>query len=244
MKIDGKFIVLGVFVCLASSVVPAHADGMFKPWKVKGWTQWHPQKGNHVLAAVGTQQYFAKPDPAPPAQPKPPMVKAEPAKPVVKEPVKVAKVEKPAPAPMVEKPNPDKDGDGVLNEQDLCPETPEGVKVNKQGCWILGKIFFHFDKATIQSQFTDELDEMVDYLVKNPQYKVELGGHTDNWGKDVYNQDLSKKRADAVMGYFRDKGVASLRMKSIGYGQSRPDTDNSTIKKRYFNRRVEVHPYK
>ena len=231
MKIDRKFVIFSGLLCFLFGATAAQAGDNEGLWSVKGWTQWHPHQGNNTLSAIGTQYYFGSPDPE---------VVVEPEVVSMSEPI----VKLPEVVKVVEQPSPDLDGDGVLNEQDRCPTTPTGVAVNKQGCWVLGKIFFLFDKAHVQAKFTKELDQMVDYLLAHEELNVELGGHTDSTGTEAYNNDLSVKRSMAVMEYFRKKGVGSLRMKSFGYGMMQPDTDNSTKKQRSLNRRVEVHPFK
>ena len=94
----------------------------------------------------------------------------------------------------------DRDGDGVLDRTDRCPNTPKGAKVNRQGCWVLKGIEFDTGKSTIKSQSTMVLDEVVTVLMKNPSLKVEVQGHTDNVGTQENNQALSQRRADAVTG--------------------------------------------
>jgi len=70
----------------------------------------------------------------------------------------------------------DRDGDGVLDRADKCPNTPKGAKVNRQGCWVLKGIEFDTGKSTIKSQSTMVLDEVVAVLMKNPSLKVEVQG--------------------------------------------------------------------
>jgi OmpA-OmpF porin, OOP family len=196
---------------------------------------------------VGTQHYFSKADPKLVKKPEPvvslPAMDVPPVEPESPEPIVQAIKMEPV-FEKVELPI-DPDGDGVLNNgEDLCPETPAGKQVNKQGCWILGKIFFRFEKADIQPHFTAKLDRMVEILKADPSLQVELGGHTDNLGAESLNEDLSGSRAIAVKKYFTEQGIDSARMTSIGFGLSRPDTDNATVVNRYHNRRVEIHPYK
>jgi outer membrane protein OmpA-like peptidoglycan-associated protein len=260
MKIEKRWLIFSGLVILLLSVAPAQASDVEGKWRHKGWTQWHPHQGSNALSAVGTQQFFAPADPeaAKAAKPVklvkpiklPPPPKREPVAEVKR--VRVLDIPKVAPPPPVAPPpsvakvevSPDLDGDGVLNEQDLCPDTPNGETVNRQGCWILGKIFFLFEKADILPRFIGELDRIVSYLKANPELKVELQGHTDNLGGESLNDDLSNQRAIAVMDYFNKNGIKQPRMKSIGFGSLRPDTDNSDVVKRFFNRRVEVHPFK
>ena len=69
---------------------------------------------------------------------------------------------------------------------------------------------------------------------------MELGGHTDNVGSDAYNQKLSESRASAVRQALMDKGIASERMTSKGYGATKPAYPNDTEEHRALNRRTEM----
>jgi len=100
---------------------------------------------------------------------------------------------------------------------------------------------FDFDKATIRNADIAELRKAVDFVKKYQGYKVSIEGHTDNIGSEQYNQRLSERRAAAVKEYVLKQGVADgARIKTKGYGKSKPIADNSTEKGRFENRRVEI----
>ena len=100
---------------------------------------------------------------------------------------------------------------------------------------------FDFDKATIRSADTAELQKAIGFVKKYRGYKVSIEGHTDNIGSEQYNQRLSKRRAAAVKEHLLKHGVADgARLKTKGYGKSKPIADNSTEKGRFENRRVEI----
>lgn len=136
----------------------------------------------------------------------------------------------------------DADGDGIPDNLDRCPKTPYGAKVNAQGCWVLGDVLFAFNKADIKPQYNGMLDDAVKVLMRNPDLKIEIQGHTDSIGSAAYNQALSERRAKAVMRYFMNKGVSASRMKAVGYGMTRPIATNKTDEGRAQNRRVELAP--
>lgn len=77
-------------------------------------------------------------------------------------------------------------------------------------------------------------------MLKYPNTRWSIEGHTDNVGKEAKNLDLSKRRAASVKNYFISKGVAADRLDSEGYGQIRPIADNKTAAGRTENRRVEI----
>jgi len=156
----------------------------------------------------------------------------------------------PGPAPEPERkvePGPkgpcsDKDGDGVCDENDDCPDTPKGAYVNARGCWIVENLLFDFDKSVIKSKYYKDLDEVVRVLNDNPYLNVEIQGHTCSIGTDKYNQRLSDRRAKAVRDYFIKKGISKERLSSIGYGEKKPAFSNQTRDGRRQNRRVELKP--
>ncbi len=148
----------------------------------------------------------------------------------------------PAPAPAPAPVKNDSDGDGVYDEDDQCPGTPAGARVNAVGCWILENVLFDFDKAVIKPEAYHLLDEVVEIMKKNPGMNVELQGHTDNIGTEEYNMGLSLRRANAVADYLANNGISKDRLTTKGFGFSKPVALNSTEIGRSLNRRVELHP--
>ncbi|MBL6968506.1 MAG: OmpA family protein [Desulfobacteraceae bacterium] len=136
----------------------------------------------------------------------------------------------------------DSDGDGVPDNLDKCPGTPKGARVDKFGCWVLEDVLFDFDKYDIKPQFYGLLDEAAAVFEKNPSIRVVIEGNTDNIGTAAYNMKLSLKRAEAVMNYLSNKGVAKDKLSAKGYGFTRPIATNSTKKGRALNRRVQLTP--
>lgn len=145
----------------------------------------------------------------------------------------------------------DTDKDGVYDYEDLCP-TIAGVKENK-GCPeikreirnLLNKamsgIQFENGKATIKKNSYKVLDEIAKTFINNPNYMIEVQGHTDNVGKHSYNVDLSERRAQSVRTYLVNKGVPAERLTAHGYGPDKPIADNKTKAGRAKNRRVEFN---
>jgi len=148
----------------------------------------------------------------------------------------------PAPAPAPAPERKDSDGDGVYDDEDQCPGTPKGARVNSVGCWVLENVLFDFDKAVIKPEAYHLLDEVVEILKKNPDMNVELQGHTCNIGTAEYNMGLSLRRANAVADYLEDKGISRDRLTTKGFGFTKPVALNGTEFGRSLNRRVEIHP--
>jgi outer membrane protein OmpA-like peptidoglycan-associated protein/Tol biopolymer transport system component len=86
---------------------------------------------------------------------------------------------------------------------------------------VLKNIFFDLDKATLRPESTAELERLTKLMNDVPTLKIELGGHTDSRGSDSYNQQLSEKRAKAVVDYLTTKkGISADRLKWAGYGET------------------------
>jgi OOP family OmpA-OmpF porin len=83
------------------------------------------------------------------------------------------------------------------------------------------------------------MEKHVAFLSQHATAPVTLEGHTDSVGSVEYNQRLSERRANAVRQYLIEKGIASSRIRVVGYGKLRPIADNKTDDGRAINRRVE-----
>jgi outer membrane protein OmpA-like peptidoglycan-associated protein len=85
-----------------------------------------------------------------------------------------------------------------------------------------------------------DLDRVVAYLKGHSAGDVIIEGHTDSLGSEGYNHRLSQRRADAVMSYLIEHGVAARRLTALGKGASDPVAGNNTAAGRQRNARVEV----
>jgi outer membrane protein OmpA-like peptidoglycan-associated protein len=146
----------------------------------------------------------------------------------------------------------DSDKDGIIDAIDQCPNTLPGVEVNEVGCPIHKKedlsqlrkgIQFKLNSAELTKKSFGTLNDIADLMNKHEQAKLEIQGHTDSNGTQEYNQNLSERRAQAVADYLIKKGIATDRVRAIGYGSTRPIADNKTKAGREANRRVELVPF-
>ncbi|MGE5278533.1 MAG: OmpA family protein, partial [Acidobacteriota bacterium] len=100
---------------------------------------------------------------------------------------------------------------------------------------------FDFDKSQIRKGDLGELQKALEFVKKYPGAAVSVEGHTDSRGSDQYNQALSERRAEAVKKYLLDHGaVKSDKIRSRGFGESRPIASNDTAEGQAQNRRVEI----
>jgi len=123
---------------------------------------------------------------------------------------------------------------------DIILHPVEGL-VRDQVVIRLNNIFFDFNKATLKEASILELNRWVKFFAKYTDIKAEFQGHADWIGSDAYNQKLSERRAQSVVDYLVQQGVAGKRVTGVGFGESRPVASNETEAGRAQNRRVEIH---
>jgi outer membrane protein OmpA-like peptidoglycan-associated protein len=147
-------------------------------------------------------------------------------------------------------PDPDNDGDGVPDAADQCDGTPAGIAVDESGCPTAA----HIDSArTLDVRFTPNeaeldasayaaLDELVESLKAYPEVDVEVQGHTNDQGDAERNRALSQSRAETVVQYLIERGIAPRRLTPVGYGEDDPIVDNDTPENRARNERIMIVP--
>ena len=99
--------------------------------------------------------------------------------------------------------------------------------------WRFDNIFYDFDKATLRPESKTALDELAQVLRDNPNVTIEMASHTDRWGSEEYNIDLSARRARSVTDYLISVGIRPDRLQSQGYGKSRPKTITKKLARLY-----------
>ena len=87
---------------------------------------------------------------------------------------------------------------------------------------IIDNIFYEFNKATLTAESTEALDRLVGMMTENANITIELSSHCDYRGNDEYNEKLSQRRAESVVNYLIEHGIAEDRLTAKGYGESRP----------------------
>ncbi len=98
---------------------------------------------------------------------------------------------------------------------------------------LIENIFYDFDKATLRPESSVALDSLVDLLKQNPHITIELSAHTDYKGSDQYNERLSQQRAESVVRYLIQHGIASDRLTPKGYGESMPKLIKKRVAEKY-----------
>ena len=112
-------------------------------------------------------------------------------------------------------------------------------RVLSEGKIIVNGIKFDVNKATLKSESMGPINRIYKLMVKNPDIKFSVEGHTDSDGSDESNLKLSKERAKTVMDKLISMGIDKSRLKYTGFGESKPIDNNSTPEGKANNRRVE-----
>lgn len=154
-------------------------------------------------------------------------------------------------------PDPDNDKDGILDVDDKCPNEPETkngfddedgcpdeapeVRIESGEVVMPEPIRFKFDSDVILEVSHATLMQVAMLLQQHPEIKLlSIEGHASDEGTPQYNQELSERRASAVVKFLVDRGgIEASRLRSVGYGVSQPLVPNDNEEHRQLNRRVE-----
>lgn len=104
----------------------------------------------------------------------------------------------------------------------------------------LSDVLFDTAAATLKPGATVAIDRLAKYLESSPESRLIIEGHTDSQGSEAYNENLSRRRAEAVAEELVTRGIASDRFEVIGRGEGYPVANNGTAEGRQQNRRVEI----
>lgn len=119
-----------------------------------------------------------------------------------------------------------------------------GVEVVREGdnlrLVMPSNITFATDQSYISSGFNDTLDAIAKVMNKYEKTYLSIEGHTDSTGKDSYNMNLSRERAQSVKNYLVNQQIMAERVSTMGYGETRPIATNDSANGRAQNRRVEI----
>lgn len=142
-------------------------------------------------------------------------------------------------------------GTGALIGADLDRQAAElrgslssSISVTNTGEYLIVNmpqdLLFATDSASVRPDLRADLNTVASSLLRYPNSRIEVIGHTDNTGSAAYNQDLSQRRAVAVASVLREGGVPGSRVAAFGRGEDQPVASNLTPEGRAQNRRVEI----
>ena len=170
-----------------------------------------------VLLAIGACKK-AEPEPPPPPPPPPPAAEPPPPEPVP-----------PPPEPPVE-------------PEYVSPWSEDIVEANREvhEKGLLGDVYFEFDKATLTDSTRSQLGKNADFLKSRDgeDFVITIEGHCDERGTNDYNLALGDRRANSARDYLTSLGISGDRLKTISYGEERPQCDDSNEDCWQLNRRA------
>ncbi|MCA1828565.1 MAG: OmpA family protein [Myxococcales bacterium] len=124
-----------------------------------------------------------------------------------------------------------------LKQKDInASRTANGILVK-----LKEDLLFDVGSDSLKPQALDELNSLGDVLAKYPQDRIQILGFTDSTGSEEFNDELSKKRAEAVRKVLVSRGLGEQQAVAIGMGEQNPIAPNDTAAGRSKNRRVELH---
>ncbi|MEZ9072118.1 OmpA family protein [Vibrio splendidus] len=140
----------------------------------------------------------------------------------------------------------DNDKDGVVNARDTCPSTPESSLVDNEGCGETIRseevrqlnILFANNSYEVNPIFSDQISTMAEFLETYESASIEIQGYASKVGSNEYNLELSKKRAHKVEEELLSNGIDSSRVRVVGYGEDRLDSDGNDATSHALNRKV------
>lgn len=170
-----------------------------------------------VLLAIGACKK-AEPEPPPPPPPPPPAAEPPPPEPVP-----------PPPEPPVE-------------PAYVSPWSEDIVEANREvhEKGLLGDVYFEFDKATLTDTTRSQLGKNADFLKSQDgeDFVITIEGHCDERGTNDYNLALGDRRANSARDYLTSLGISGDRLKTISYGEERPQCAESNEDCWQLNRRA------
>ncbi len=128
----------------------------------------------------------------------------------------------------------------LIDKEPLIPELKEVAMLEVGQTLQVNELYFKADSAIITDQSYSVLNEVYQFLRKNDNVFVEIGGHTNNIPPDDYCNKLSTERAQNVADYLYTKGISEEQLSYKGYGKTTPIASNKTIQGRRRNQRVEI----
>lgn len=140
--------------------------------------------------------------------------------------------------------------DAEKREADAKAELAKVASLNEEARGLVitlsGSVVFASNQATILPAAQSRLNQVAEALMSTDKHhKLTVEGHTDSRGTDVYNMQLSQRRAESVRSYLISRGYPTDLIEARGIGEVRPIADNANSEGRSNNRRVEiiVQPY-
>lgn len=119
------------------------------------------------------------------------------------------------------------------NPRESTDSTLQFALANISAPTLIDNIFYDFNKATLRDSSKTALDHLVSLLKENGNVTIELSAHCDYKGSAEYNKRLSQRRAEAVVAYLIQHGIAADRLTPVGYGKEKPKIIKKKLTEKY-----------
>lgn len=119
------------------------------------------------------------------------------------------------------------------NPRESTDSTLQFALANISAPTLIDNIFYDFNKATLRDSSKTALDHLVTLLKENGNVTIELSAHCDYKGSAEYNKRLSQRRAEAVVAYLIQHGIAADRLTPVGYGKEKPKIIKKKLTEKY-----------
>jgi outer membrane protein OmpA-like peptidoglycan-associated protein len=113
------------------------------------------------------------------------------------------------------------------------------IRKKERDNFVFEPVYFDYDESLLRAEHYDFLDRMIKVIKGHSDLRVKVTGHTDTDGSDAYNDELSKRRAQAIVDYFVQQGLSSDRLVFDFKGEKEPVDTNTTPEGKQRNRRVD-----
>ena len=131
-------------------------------------------------------------------------------------------------------------GNGTWSDVNAALAGSDAENFVKNGQYFAQKVYFDFNRSEVRPSERPKLEALANHLQSNPTFGVVIEGHCDERGSDEYNRSLSERRSLAVKDYLASLGVNAARMRTVSYGEDRPDVPNArTEQEHQLNRRAQ-----
>lgn len=138
-----------------------------------------------------------------------------------------------------------------LNEGEsirLINENNDPIYIKEDEVFIIRNIYYKFDSSNINVIAKQQLDQLGEIMKLNPKIHIELSSHTDSWGTDEYNMELSQRRATSAVQHLISVGVSAERMSSVGLGETKLlnrciEPEDCPDELHALNRRTEIRMF-
>lgn len=129
--------------------------------------------------------------------------------------------------------------ESLLQAMSVFPEYQLQIDGTEFSGFINGGVTFEPNSAVFSGDYAQVLDVGVAVLTRDQSLQLVIEGHTDSDGPADFNLALSQRRAEEVMQYFIDNGIAPERLTAVGKGETEPAAPNDTAEGRARNRRIQ-----